>query len=170
MKSIIPIDAFPRLDLREKAFRKYERYIGRALNESYKVDTRVELGISPQTFILRFKDAICGFKRYRYESILFKQDADFDNIKLYQVSINDVSVVNVKQAYKEQNPADLVLSAATDMEKIKSLIEEIFFSRHTDPVYVKYSTEEERTAVEHCSNFEIDIRVLQPGLLLLRLY
>src|SRR5260370_30569193 len=93
-----PVDVLPRYDLREKAFKKYERYINQALHEAYTFDPILVMQVRPTTFICRFRDAILGFQRYHYPSILFSQSADFAAIRLYETSDGKVSIVNTRLA------------------------------------------------------------------------
>lgn len=75
MKSTPNPLAAPRFDLRESAFRRYEKYIARAYNETIIIDPFLELGIKPDSFVCRFKDAVLGYTRYHYQSHLIPSDA-----------------------------------------------------------------------------------------------
>lgn len=165
-----PIDAMPRVDLREKAFRKYERYINRALEQTYELDPGVELNMKPATFIARFKDAILGFQRYRYDSILFRQDADFRAIRLYELPTGFVRIVNTTQLAASNTTK--VLKASVDKEQILALAKEYHYHSRDDQTFVSYDSSAERAWLIGLQtpegDFSIDIRDFGKGMVVMR--
>ncbi len=60
----------PRFDLREPAFRRYEKFLIQAMNKPFVVDPKecFDKPITPTTFIARCKDAVLSLRRYRWKS------------------------------------------------------------------------------------------------------
>lgn len=84
----------PRPDLREGPFRKYEPFILAALEGSCKANPFPTQ--TATTFACRFKDAILGFKRYKYLSKI-PEDADLDCIKVQPLDNGQVWLLNTKK-------------------------------------------------------------------------
>jgi hypothetical protein len=171
-----PIDALPRPDLREKAFRKYERYINRALHETYELDPAIELRMKPHSFIVRFKDAVLGFQRYRYSSIFFSHDTDFKPIKLYELANGYVRIVNESLAdslLSKANVNSSLLHVSRDMLRILEIAKQYHLHAREDQTFVQYSTPEERTKMinlqtDHDGDYSIDVRDFGPGIVVMR--
>lgn len=68
-------NALPRFDLREKAFRRYEKYIAQACQDVVIMHPFLDLGIKQDSFVARFKDAVLGYLRYRYDSKVIPTNA-----------------------------------------------------------------------------------------------
>lgn len=68
----------PRRDLREKAFRRYELYMSRAIHKDIWVDPKAELSLSSTTFKARFDDAKIAQKKFKYSSDLIPSDFNLD--------------------------------------------------------------------------------------------
>ena len=162
-----PIDSVPRSDLREKAFRKYERYINRALHETYELDPGVELQMKPATFIARFKDAILGFQRYRYSSILFTQDADFNAIRLYELPTGYVRIINTTVLAAINSPK--VLRAAKDRDAILAIAKEYHYRSREDQTFITYDNATEHAWLISLPNdLDIDVRDYGTGTVVMR--
>jgi hypothetical protein len=59
----------PRRDCTERAFRRYEKYILRAIRENFVIHpSEVSPKLGAKTFVARFRDAIRGYKLYGYKS------------------------------------------------------------------------------------------------------
>ncbi len=60
----------PRFDLREPAFRRYEKFLIQAMNKPFVVDPKecFDKPITPTTFIARCKDALLSLRRYGWKS------------------------------------------------------------------------------------------------------
>jgi len=161
-----PNDALPRPDLQEPAFRKYERYIARALERSYRIDPMIELHVTPRTFIARFKDAILGFQRYNYTSTSIPRSAAMSlrSIRLFELAGGEVEVRN-EQIQKSTTDGNLSLNTFnfTDMPAIRAACEKLHNRQTQEYFYVKFNTREERDiifnlSIEHGSeNGEYDI-------------
>lgn len=163
-----PVNALPRWDLRENAFRKYERYINRALHETYELDPGVEMNMKADTFVCRFKDAILGFKRYRYKSILFGPDADFNSIKLYALPTGWVRVVNTTFTAAVNTPK--VLQASRDREEIIAIAKEYHAHSRDDQTFISYDSPTERAWLIGLgeNEYSIDVRDFGTGTVVMR--
>ena len=163
-----PIDALPRFDLREKPFRKFERYINRALHETYELDPYVELHLKPHSFVIRFKDAILGFQRYKYESILFTQEADFKSIDLYELSNGWVRIVNDSSYNK---PTE-ILHCERDHDKLLALAVVYHKREANGQTFFQYNTPDQRqqwlAMQQPAGDYDITIRDFGPGTLVMR--
>lgn len=84
----------PRIDLREEAFRRFENTIANACKGSFVVKPRVEFGISPRTFLIRFTDAKRGYKLYGYYSDLIPANYELDRIKTVELDNDEVWIMN----------------------------------------------------------------------------
>lgn len=140
----------PRWDLREKAFRKYEKYIAISLKRSLLVHpflpaepqggtgSRFPGSMNAHTFICRFKDAILGFKRHNYVSPLFDKSAMFEHI--VPIENADGSVLLSNRTADRYRIAQ-GLGDAFNKEKIKSFLIDLasketnFTETHTIPYY-----------------------------------
>jgi hypothetical protein len=138
----------PRPDLREPAFRRYEIYISKIVNEgSFICFPQYDMHIKPRTFIARFRDAILGFQRYHYDSFVIPKDANLNDLICVERSDGSVSVrqtTYVKQVTKVTD--DYILTSMKKVAETKVFIE------------VAYASDEERDHIlafvtQHC---EID--------------
>ena len=168
---IQPFDALPRFDLREKPFRKFERYINRALHETYELDPYVELHLKPHSFVIRFKDAILGFQRYKYTSRLFDQEANFKAIRLYELPNGWVRVVNENNNLTASDPTKL-LHCERDHDKLLALVKSYHLRELDGQVFFQYSTDQQRqqwlAMQQPAGDYDITIRDFGPGTLVLR--
>lgn len=147
----------PRYDLREPAFRRYERYIQRATERSYIINPREELNLSPNTFILRFRDAITGFKRYHYSSTIPK-DFEFKRIRLRETDNGEVLVENILAPLpsagvipigcRSDKPFDVFI----DLQQIALAAEQVHLRHTTGPFYIRYKTQDEKQSVFNLSS------------------
>lgn len=169
-ESLAPINALPRLTLREKAFRKYERYIARALKESYTLDPFAEMNLRAHSFVLGFKDATLGFKRYGYDSILIPKGADFRVLRLYELSDDSVSIVNLRAAAVEARPS--IPSAEKDFAFITEIARQYHMHEREDETFVSFSTQEGMQRVldlkEPVGEYDITCKKHSEGLIVLR--
>lgn len=168
-----PFDALPRFDLREKPFRKFERYIARAMNETYEIDPFMELKLKAHSFVVRFKDAILGFKRYKYDSMLLNQSMDFDCIKLYELPTGWVRVINTNLAVPlGGSSSSELLHCVRDRDKLLAIAKEYHYHRLEGQTFFHYDNEAQRQewiAMQTPSgDLAIDIRDFGPGVLVMR--
>lgn len=91
----------PRYDLREPAFRRYERYIARACEQDMLVidvsKDRVTAGeriITARSFCLRFRDAVMGYLRYHYKSDMIPPGYPVNLLKCMEVGQFHVRIEN----------------------------------------------------------------------------
>lgn len=136
----------PRLDLREPAFRRMERLIAKACVETFSLNPKTDVeGISmnPHTFCLRFRDAIIGFKRFKYRSSMIPKGVDLDTIKCTEDT--DGLRVHVSNSKTEE------FSSIHAAEKARVL--EVIAKKRQEPpdpqfygveILVAYSTPEQR--------------------------
>jgi len=84
-----------RVDLQEKAFRKYEMLIGSALHGSYLLNVTEWSGgkMKPRTFVVRLLDAILGFRTFKYKSQVVKRQIERGEIQVFVVDEHMVQVV-----------------------------------------------------------------------------
>jgi len=83
----------PRYDLREKAFRRYEGDIGKAcLAERTVVTPSMRQG--PDTYCMRFKDAILGYIRYGYKSDVIPRGINLKEIVALPLQDGNVLLEN----------------------------------------------------------------------------
>lgn len=132
------IEVMPRYDLREPAFRRYEPYIAKALQGSYLLNPMAELGVSPATFIARFRDAILAKQRFGYKSISVSCDAlELNVIRAYQTPDGNVTVENVAADCRAQE----VRTAAKELDfaPIDSMRDEVIAGKHPDGLSVDCS-------------------------------
>jgi hypothetical protein len=95
-------DELPRSTLRYKAFRRYEQYIALAQQQQLTIVNPKTMGITPATFIRRFRDAILGLTRYSYPSETVKTDYNFKHIRLAERKDGSVKIINDSIARAEQ--------------------------------------------------------------------
>lgn len=69
----------PRVDLREGAFRKYEPFIAKASKQrTIFTPSTMTTPMKPQSFIARFRDAVRGYKLFKYHSIHLSDSSCLD--------------------------------------------------------------------------------------------
>lgn len=81
----------PRRDLRESAFRRYEADIARGTRETFIL---TPVGVTPLTYCARFKDAILGFQRYKYQSFLIPEGFDLSLLTVHETADGRVLIKN----------------------------------------------------------------------------
>lgn len=93
----------PRRELSEEAFRRYEKYISEAQQNSLCVwdltllnDPNFKRPMGYATFIARLHDAITGFRRYHYYSTLVDSKFDWKNLTIGYNRAGHVVVDNKK--------------------------------------------------------------------------
>lgn len=152
-----PNAPIPRVDLREPAFRKYERFIAAACNGTITVNPLD--GQNTNTFVCRLRDAILGYERYHYPSKLIPLDYPLSRLKPEalnsgQVRINNRMQDEVNTRRPQSNPSPVaVISSSGDMGYIPKVSEREawleFITTQIDlgfetPYTFKYSTPEDR--------------------------
>lgn len=154
------MNPLPRFDLREPAFRRYERYIALACKGNLIVDPKAELGVSSLTFCARFSDAILAKRRYKYSSAIIP-DA-FDLTLLRAVELDDGRVLLRNTSIVLSEPTILTKPPISESE-ILSTMEKV--ARHQiQGIYeLDYHTQDElqfilSTAASHP---EIDCQVVE---------
>lgn len=92
----------PRRDLREPAFRRYEYLISKACKGQVTVNP-ADYKQSANTLMLRFKDAVLGFKRYRYMTNIVPVDHPL-KFKLHELSDGQVLIMQVEDISQAMVP------------------------------------------------------------------
>jgi len=92
----------PRFDLREPAFRKYERVISKALESTeIIVDPRSVAAegrpMNAYTFCRRFKDACSAFRRFGYASQLISRSQDLGVLRVSETAQGQVRIRNMSK-------------------------------------------------------------------------
>lgn len=122
-------ELLPRWELREAQCRRFENLIAQACGGSlvvtpqewYETSTCRGKGMSARTMVLRFNDAVLGFRRYGYESGVIPQGFNLKNISAKEYSHGKVFIENKGSLVLAQNALDK-LPSVNDKEKIKQLI------------------------------------------------
>ncbi len=134
----------PRFDLREKAFRRYEDVISRAVKQSFIIPLKA-FDVKQHTLYCRIKDAILGKKRYKYNSMVIPDTFDLDSLKVMELADGRVAIVNTP--YEKSRLAKPTYPAS-DHERIAWLIRQMAANQIPPGVEVTYSTPEELAWLE----------------------
>ena len=185
----------PRRDLREPAFRRYEKLLARATLESFI--TNPFDGQSATTFIARWHDAVRGFKLYKYSSALVPHTYNFSvNVKLTELSNGAVQVSNpmadmlayrrssggggvykdvttdagagAGAAQTQSTPTNLSISNPDHLPIIQQLILDLETGVKTGLYEILYSSQAELESLwTLCDNRGVGGSILRPGVYLL---
>lgn len=132
------VETKPRYDLREPAFRRYEPYIAKALLGSYILNPMAELGLTPTTFVARFRDAILAKKRFGYRSFSVNcEPEELDAIRATESVDGNVIIKNEVAECRAQEVR--TASKELDFTPIESFRDEVIAGKHPDGVSVDCS-------------------------------
>lgn len=169
----------PRFDLREKAFRNYEKYIVRAYEEgSYTIDPKRERlmadrrSITARSFCIRFRDAILGFSRYGYSCSAIPKGTALTHIKAKELLNGMVRIINTQK----DNTLRAGACLASDWDRVMAGVEAMCKIHREDPyaptedIFVYFNTEAERQKIMALDeSHSVSPKLIEPGLFQIRI-
>jgi len=150
LNELLKESSLPRYDLREQAFRRYERYIAMACSEMvFILDLKKEFeragrrAPSPRTFALRFRDAIIGYLTYHYESDTIPANATgyLDKIRVEELDGGRVRILNPGREL--MLTMDKNTYSATQQDRVIELFEKLHDRTLDGKFYVRYDSPEQ---------------------------
>jgi hypothetical protein len=143
------MNALPRTDLREPAFRRYEQHIAAALKGSTIIDPAP---LKAVTFCARFKDACLGFEKYGYASDVIPTGAWLRVIK--PLELPDGKVLLQNRALPPAAPA---------APSNKQLFEDLHHRRKTGEHFITITGDDEFNALlELAEQYDVSLARINP--------
>lgn len=144
-----PNAPLPRADLREPAFRKYEAFIAAACKGSIVLNPLE--GQTSTTFQARIRDAILGYKRYKYVSKLIPINYPLHQLKVIPLNNGQVRINNFMQDQANGAFASAVSSVkqpiipeVTNREAWLQFVQDKVENGFDAPFIFRYYTDEDR--------------------------
>jgi len=141
-------DILPRLELREPAFRKYEYFLAKAVQGSYRISAEevramgTTKPMNNRTFKLRITDAKTAFERFGYKSKRIPPGYPMRNVKFYETEDGGVQCINLNteraavHAHKDASSGDKVYPVNDEsMTEVYNAVEAPPVDAASDPKY-----------------------------------